>query len=120
MSLANILIKHLIKQHIVTAAFFAHLFCCRLTGAIHETGHALYEQGRNLDKEWEGLPVNSALSMGIHESQSLFWERMVRADRHKFNTLCHWSRGHHQANQGSLCVFQASHVHASAFGSKLC
>jgi Zn-dependent M32 family carboxypeptidase len=48
-----------------------------LTGAIHETGHALYEQGRNLDGAWEGLPVNSALSMGIHESQSLFWERMV-------------------------------------------
>lgn len=41
-------------------------------------GHALYEQGRNLGPEWEGLPVNSALSMGIHESQSLFWERMVR------------------------------------------
>ena len=26
-------------------------------GAIHETGHALYEQGRNL--EYDGLPVNS-------------------------------------------------------------
>ncbi|KAK9815482.1 hypothetical protein WJX72_004432 [[Myrmecia] bisecta] len=46
-----------------------------LTGAIHETGHALYEQGRNLD--YDGLPVNQAMSMGIHESQSLFWERMV-------------------------------------------
>jgi carboxypeptidase Taq len=46
-----------------------------LTGAIHETGHALYEQGRNLDHD--GLPVNQALSMGVHESQSLFWERMV-------------------------------------------
>lgn len=43
----------------------------------HSSGHALYEQGRNLGPEWEGLPVNSALSMGIHESQSLFWERMV-------------------------------------------
>lgn len=29
-----------------------------LTGAIHETGHALYEQGRNLD--YDGLPVNEA------------------------------------------------------------
>ena len=29
-----------------------------LTGAIHETGHALYEQGRNL--EYDGLPVNEA------------------------------------------------------------
>uniref|UniRef100_A0A7S0WIZ3 Carboxypeptidase n=1 Tax=Pyramimonas obovata TaxID=1411642 RepID=A0A7S0WIZ3_9CHLO len=46
-----------------------------LTGAVHETGHALYEQGRNL--EYDGLPVNEALSMGIHESQSLLWERMV-------------------------------------------
>lgn len=27
-----------------------------LTGAIHETGHALYEQGRNL--AYDGLPVN--------------------------------------------------------------
>ena len=25
-------------------------------GAIHETGHALYEQGRNL--QYDGLPVN--------------------------------------------------------------
>lgn len=46
-----------------------------LTGAIHETGHALYGQGRNL--EYDGLPVNSAAGMAIHESQSLLWERMV-------------------------------------------
>ena len=48
-----------------------------LTGAIHETGHALYEQGRNLSPEWEGLCVSEALSMGVHESQSLLWERYV-------------------------------------------
>lgn len=35
----------------------------------------MYEQGRNL--EYDGLPVNSAMSMGVHESQSLLWERMV-------------------------------------------
>ena len=46
-----------------------------VTGAVHETGHALYEQGRNL--KYDGLLVNSALSMGVHESQSLFWERMI-------------------------------------------
>ena len=46
-----------------------------ITGTVHETGHALYEQGRN--KEYACLPVSSALSMGIHESQSLTWERMV-------------------------------------------
>jgi hypothetical protein len=36
-------------------------------------------QGRNL--EYDGLPVNSALSMGVHESQSLLWERMVGLGR---------------------------------------
>jgi carboxypeptidase Taq len=35
----------------------------------------LYEQGRNL--EYGELPVGTPLSMGIHESQSLTWERMV-------------------------------------------
>jgi carboxypeptidase Taq len=54
-----------------------------LTGAIHETGHALYEQGRNLSEEWEGLCVNEAMSMGVHESQSLLWERMVALQRYK-------------------------------------
>lgn len=52
-----------------------------LTGTIHETGHALYEQGRNLAEEWDGLPVNEAMSMGIHESQSLLWERAVALQR---------------------------------------
>lgn len=40
---------------------------------MHETGHALYESalGRS------GLPIDEALSMGVHESQSLFWERHI-------------------------------------------
>jgi len=46
-----------------------------ITGTIHETGHSLYEQGRNI--KYANLPVSEALSMGIHESQSLFWERMI-------------------------------------------
>lgn len=50
-----------------------------ITGAIHESGHALYEQGRNL--QYDGLPVNQALGMGVHESQSLLWERLVGLGR---------------------------------------
>ncbi len=46
-----------------------------LYAVIHETGHGLYEQGR--PKEWGNLPVAESLTMGIHESQSLFWERMI-------------------------------------------
>ncbi|KAK2078399.1 hypothetical protein QBZ16_003239 [Prototheca wickerhamii] len=50
-----------------------------IAGTIHETGHALYEQGRNLD--YDGLPVNEAAGMAVHESQSLLWERMVGQGR---------------------------------------
>lgn len=46
-----------------------------IMGTVHETGHAMYEQGRN--SKYGGLPVSNALSMGAHESQSLFWERMI-------------------------------------------
>lgn len=42
---------------------------------IHETGHALYEQG--LPEEQYGLPLGEACSYSIHESQSRLWENHV-------------------------------------------
>ncbi|KAJ1428083.1 putative carboxypeptidase [Ochromonadaceae sp. CCMP2298] len=65
----------------MTTRFKANDLTEGLTGAIHETGHAMYEQGRNLDPEWKNLPVSLAMSMGVHESQSLLWERLVALNR---------------------------------------
>lgn len=48
---------------------------------VHEVGHALYEQGRNAGEHGDGLPASAALSMGVHESQSLLWERHVLQGR---------------------------------------
>ncbi|MDB5195640.1 MAG: carboxypeptidase [Flaviaesturariibacter sp.] len=42
---------------------------------IHETGHALYEQG--LLEEHYGLPMGEACSYSLHESQSRLWENNV-------------------------------------------
>jgi carboxypeptidase Taq len=42
---------------------------------IHETGHALYEQG--LPIEYYGLPLGEPCSYSIHESQSRLWENNV-------------------------------------------
>jgi carboxypeptidase Taq len=50
-----------------------------LFGTIHETGHALYEQG--LDPERFRMPAGQACSLGIHESQSRFWENVVGRSR---------------------------------------
>jgi Zn-dependent M32 family carboxypeptidase len=44
-----------------------------LAGTLHEGGHAIYEQNINPS----ALSIDSALSMGTHESQSLFWERHI-------------------------------------------
>jgi len=58
-----------------------------LRSTIHETGHALYEQGLNPD--FAGLPGGQAVSMGIHESQSLFWERSIGMSENFWNK--YWS-----------------------------
>ncbi len=77
----------------------AHPFCSRLApddtrlttrydpedftssffGVLHETGHGLYEQG--LSQEKHALPSGSAVSLGIHESQSRLWENQVGRSR---------------------------------------
>ena len=77
----------------------AHPFCsgfgpgdCRITtryapnhfnqaffGILHETGHALYEQG--LPAEHAATPRGTYCSLGIHESQSRLWENQIGRSR---------------------------------------
>ena len=47
-------------------------FSTALMGVLHESGHALYEQGR--PRDWLSQPVGSARGMTLHESQSLIME----------------------------------------------
>ena len=46
-----------------------------LTGTIHEAGHGMYEQG--LPAAHAGTGVCTAAGMGLHESQSRFWENVI-------------------------------------------
>jgi carboxypeptidase Taq len=46
-----------------------------LWSCLHEGGHALYEQG--LSSNELGTPISEAASLGIHESQSRFWENHI-------------------------------------------
>jgi carboxypeptidase Taq len=59
----------------ITTRYDEKGFQMSLYGIMHETGHALYEQG--LLKEAFGTPLGSAASLGIHESQSRLWENHV-------------------------------------------
>jgi carboxypeptidase Taq len=46
-----------------------------LFSTVHEAGHAMYEQG--VSKEFEGTPLATGTSSGVHESQSRLWENIV-------------------------------------------
>ena len=43
---------------------------------IHEAGHALYELGMP-KKEYKDTVISDSPSLGLHESQSRFWENMI-------------------------------------------
>lgn len=72
----------------ITTRFSPENWLEGITGVIHEVGHALYEQGRDVGPDGDALPASDALSMGIHESQSLLWERMVLQSRPFADFLC--------------------------------
>jgi carboxypeptidase Taq len=46
-----------------------------LLSTMHESGHAMYEQG--VAAVFEGTPLGSGTSAGVHESQSRLWENVV-------------------------------------------
>jgi carboxypeptidase Taq len=54
-------------------------FVSGLMGVMHETGHALYEQG--LPAAWRNQPVGKARGMSVHESQSLLLEMQACRSR---------------------------------------
>ncbi len=66
-------------------------FSC-LYAVMHETGHALYEQG--LDANHSFTPRGDAVSLGVHESQSRFWENQVGRTPAFWKVVLPWFREH--------------------------
>jgi carboxypeptidase Taq len=50
-----------------------------LFSTLHESGHAMYEQGTN--PAYDGTPLGAGTSAGVHESQSRTWENIVGRSR---------------------------------------
>jgi carboxypeptidase Taq len=59
----------------ITTRYDENFFSTAFFGTLHETGHALYNQG--LPPEHWGTPRGQSISLGIHESQSRMWENLV-------------------------------------------
>jgi carboxypeptidase Taq len=63
----------------ITTRFDEHAFGDAFFSILHEAGHGIYEQGLGGDQF--GLPLGSAASLGIHESQSRLWENLLGRSR---------------------------------------
>ena len=69
----------------ITTRYESDNFLSSLFGVIHETGHALYEQG--LPAVWRYQPVGRARGMSLHESQSLLMEMQACRSRGFFRLI---------------------------------
>lgn len=59
----------------ITTRVDPRFFPTAFFGTVHETGHALYEQG--FPAELDRTPLAAGASLGMHESQSRLWENLV-------------------------------------------
>ncbi|MEZ8103321.1 carboxypeptidase M32 [Vibrio bivalvicida] len=84
----------------ITTRYDESEFVQSLMGIVHETGHARYEQG--LPKSLSGLPSGEARSMGIHESQSLFFEMQVGRSDAFIEHLAHLAGQHFDGHNPQL------------------
>lgn len=63
----------------ITTRYSETSFLPGMMGVLHETGHALYDQG--LPRAWRHQPVGEARGMAMHESQSLLVEMQICRSR---------------------------------------
>lgn len=63
----------------ITVRYFERYLAPSLFGTLHEAGHALYEQGS--PPQFNHTPLRGGASLGIHESQSRWFENLVGRSR---------------------------------------
>ena len=76
---------HTTDLRMTTHSDLSHFFN-NISAVMHEGGHGLYEQG--LPHDEFGTPLCDSISLGIHESQSRFWECVIGLSK-PFSTFLH-------------------------------
>jgi carboxypeptidase Taq len=90
----------------ITTRYDEMTFVPALMAVLHETGHALYEQGR--PHAWRHQPVGAARGMSLHESQSLLIEMQVGRSREFVTFLAPIVR---EAFRGEEPAWSAGNLH---------
>jgi len=99
----------------ITTRLDTHSLMAGLSATMHETGHALYEQGLPR-ATWQGTGLAQAASLGLHESQSRFWENYIGRSRAFMEWLGSIAPVHlgSKAPDADLLFQMANRVHAGA------
>jgi carboxypeptidase Taq len=63
----------------ITTRYEGKDFKASLFSTVHESGHAIYEL--QIDPSLDYTPLSRAMSLGVHESQSRFWENFIGRSR---------------------------------------
>jgi carboxypeptidase Taq len=90
----------------ITTRYDEASFVGALMGVLHESGHALYEQGR--PEEWRRQPVGLTRGMTLHESQSLLIEMQAGRSREFVTYLAPLLR---EAFGGTGSAWDAENLH---------
>ncbi|MET0165935.1 MAG: carboxypeptidase M32, partial [Vicinamibacterales bacterium] len=95
----------------ITTRYSEEDFLESFMAVLHETGHALYQQG--LPADWRRQPVGDCLGAAVHESQSLFVEMQVARSRAFMVFAASHIRHHLDGRQGDD-AWTADNLHAHA------
>lgn len=95
----------------ITTRYSNDEFLESLMAVLHETGHALYQQG--LPADWRSQPVGNCLGAAVHESQSLFVEMQMSRGRDFIEFAAPHLRHHLGGRQGDA-AWSADNLYAQS------
>ncbi|MTD30733.1 carboxypeptidase M32 [Planomicrobium sp. YIM 101495] len=95
----------------ITTRYNPNDFRESVSSALHEGGHALYEQ--NFADKLRNTPLAEVSSMGMHESQALYWESFIHGSKEFWEAnldvfKTHAPKEFHDLTASDL--YQSSHV----------
>jgi len=70
----------------ITTTYHENDFLASVYSVLHECGHAIYEQ--NKSDEIANTVLDDGISMGIHESQSRFYENVIGRSKEFWEFIC--------------------------------
>lgn len=86
----------------ITTRILRNQFISNIRTILHECGHAFYEMG--LPEEHYGTPLGKAISLGVHESQSRWWETRIGMSKPFWNFLLPQVKKHFKGKFDSVSL----------------